>query len=90
MTTPADDVLKRIHAENERRLSVGNTLASAIGSRIEAERLLEQAREDEKKAIADAKKAGWSDTELNRITGKTAPKRRARTTSLSTATEETS
>lgn len=77
MNNPADDILNRIRQENERRLSVGNELAKAIGARIEAEHLLEETKDTEKKALADAKKAGWTEAELNRITGKPA-KRRAR------------
>lgn len=85
MTNPADDILQRIQAENERRLAVGHSLATAIGARIEAERALSEARASEKQALTEAKKAGWTDAELNRIAGKPSPKRRqSRTATNST------
>lgn len=75
----AQQIMDRIKADNERRLQVGETLALAVATRLAAEEQLAAAKADEKSAITEAKKVGsWTDAELAKLTGKSAPKRRAR------------
>ena len=76
MSDAAARILEQLKAQNDLRMDAASDIANAVSARITAEQNLELAQTAEKQAFAAALKKGWSQAELNKLSGK--PRRRSK------------
>lgn len=87
MSDAATRILEQLQAQNDLRMEAASDIANAVSKRIDAEKHLEEAQAAEKQAFASALKKGWSQAELNKLSGK--PRRRSKKAAEQSAEQTT-
>lgn len=85
--SPAEQaVLDEAHKVNEERMLVIEDLAAIVAQRIDLEERLKENTKQERRAIREAEKAGWTPAQIKRFMK---PPRTQNTTQPSTSTPDT-